>query len=424
MQTESMQTHGMMAKRRRFWPVAWLMSGPWGGGGSGGGSGGGGNGGSPWGNGGSGNGPGGGSGGGSGGGRGRGPGRDGDEIPDIEELLRRSKDMLPGGFNGLGGLKGAAAIALVVVAGWLATGFYRVEPDQQGVVLTFGKWTGSSGPGLHWAMPSPIQSVIKVSVTRDNSMTIGGVTAAAARGATAGDGGTSIMLTGDENLVEAQFNVLWQIKDAGQFLFTSRDPEGLLRIAAESVMRQNVGQTPIQQALTEGRGRIEQNTQAQLQALLDSYGVGINVRQIQLTSVSPPRQVVDAFTDVQNARTDRERLRNEAQAYRNDILPRARGEAQRLLQEAEAYREEVVARASGDANRFLAVYEAYRASPGVTTQRIYIETMEEVLRNAQKVVIDPKTGAGTQGGVVPYLSLPQLQGRGAVQPNPAQGAPR
>jgi membrane protease subunit HflK len=193
-----------------------------------------------------------------------------------------------------------------------------------------------------------------------------------------------------------------------------REPEVLVKVAAESAMREVVGRTPIQQALTEGRGKIEVDTQALLQKLLDSYGAGIEIRRVQLLAVDPPAQVVDAFNDVQRARADRERLRNEAEAYRNDVIPRARGDAERLIQEAQAYREEVLNRAQGDTKRFLSVYQAYQANKDVTTERMYLETMEQVLKNTSKVILD--RGEGGQA-VVPYLPLPELK----PKPLPPEG---
>jgi membrane protease subunit HflK len=216
------------------------------------------------------------------------------------------------------------------------------------------------------------------------------------------------MLTGDENIVDINFVLLWLIKDAGQFLFNIRDPESTVKAVAESVMREIVGKTPIAEATTEARGQIEVDSRELIQAILDSYGAGILITQVQLQKVDPPGEVIDAFRDVQRAQADRERLQNEAESFANDILPRARGEAERISQEAQAYRQEVVARAEGDARRFLSVYEEYDKARDVTTRRIYLETMEEVLRNVNKVLIDQSASAN---GVVPYLPLPELERR-------------
>jgi len=198
------------------------------------------------------------------------------------------------------------------------------------------------------------------------------------------------------------------ISDAGKYLFNVRDPEATVKAAAESVMREIVGQTPIAEALAEGRAQIEARARNDLQSILDSYEAGILITQAQLQKVDPPNQVVDAFRDVQRARADQERLRNEAEAYRNDIIPRARGEAEQIIQEAEAYKQEVVSRSSGDAARFNDVYNSYRVAKDVTVRRIYLETMEEVLGNANKIIID-QSASGS--GVLPYLPLPELQKR-------------
>ena len=344
---------------------------------------------------------------------GRGPGSRGptppwgNNGPDFEQLLRKGRQMgsmLPGGF---GSARGIGLAVLAGLAVWLASGFYRVEPDQRGVVLTFGRWTDTTSPGLNWHWPNPIQTVERPSVTRDNLLSVGKRAALDPRtGRALSESGETLMLTGDENIVDIEFNVLWRIKDAGAYLFTAREPEKLIRVASESVMRQIIAQTPIQQALTEGRGKVEADTQVLLQQLVDSYGIGVEIRQLQLALVDPPQPVVDAFNEVQRARSDRERLRNEAEAYRNDMIPRARGDAERLIQEAQAFREEVVKRAEGDAKRFLSVYESYKVSKDVTTQRLYLETMEEVLKNNQKIIIDSKSGGQ---GVLPYLPLPEVK---------------
>ncbi|EKE73805.1 FtsH protease activity modulator HflK [Oceanibaculum indicum] len=365
--------------------------GPWGSGGGGG------NGGSPWGR------PGGGGGGGGG----------GPQPPNIEELIKKGQErfqnMMPGGF---GNTKGIILVLLVAVALWGASGFYRVQPDEQGVVLRFGEWVRTTGPGLNYHLPTPIESVLTPNVTRENRIEIGfrsSGDSAGRAGVSRDDPEESLMLTGDENIVDIDFVVFWRIKDAGQFLFKLRNPDLTVKAVAESVMREIIGQTPIQVALTEGRQVIEVRATENAQRLLDDYQSGVEVRQIQLLAVDPPAPVVDAFNEVQRARADKERVRNEAEAYRNDIVPRARGDAERLIQEARAYREEVVNRSQGDAQRFLSVYEAYSKAPDVTQQRIYIETMQQILGNVQKVIIDDKDGG--QGGVVPYLPLPEIQKR-------------
>ena len=367
--------------------------GPWGGGGSG--SGGGGSGG-PWGSGGGG---GGGNQGGGGWGGGRGPG--GVQPPNIEEAIRRLQDWLrrrvPGGGGGRGGRIGILLIVVVLLAIWVLSGFYRVQTDEQGVVLRFGERVGTTTPGLNYHLPYPIEAVETPKVTRVNRVEVGIRSTEEA-----------LMLTGDENIVDINFVVFWIIKDAGDYLFNVREPERSVKAASESVMREIVGQTQIAAALAEGRGEVEDKVKAGLQAILDDYKTGIEITVVQLLKVDPPNQVVDAFRDVQRARADQERLRNEAESYANDIIPRARGEAERLVQEAEAYKQEVVARSEGDAQRFTQVYTAFKAAKDVTTKRIYLETMEEILSKADKYVIDQSGGAS---GVVPYLPLPEVQKR-------------
>ena len=378
---------------------------PWNSGGNGGGG--------PWG---------GGSGGGGGGPWGRGSGGSGgggnNGGPDIEDLIRRSQDKLRkampgGGIGGLGG-KGIGLLVALALAGWAATGIYRVQPDQQGVVLRFGKWVDTTEPGLRYHLPYPIETVLLPQVTKINQLQLG----FRASGDSRFDRNSgrdvpeeSRMLTGDENIVEADFTVFWQIKDAGQYLFNIRDPEGTVKVAAESAMRDMIGRNPIQAALSDKRQPIADAAKVELQRLLDSYDAGILVTQVQLQKVEPPSAVIDAFNDVQRARADQERARNEAEAYRNDIIPRARGEAEKLVQEAEAYKEQVLNKAQGETKRFLALYEAWKQAPQVTEDRLYMETMEQVMKGAPKIIIDPSAKGGQ--GVVPYLPLSELKKGGA-----------
>jgi len=325
-------------------------------------------------------------------------------------LLRRSQDrfrrVLPGGFKTGTGI---AVVLIAIAVIWLASGFYRVLPDEVGVVLRFGAYNRTTQPGLNYHLPGPIEKALTPSVTRVNRTEIGYRSGETVRG-----GGTrqvpeeALMLTGDENIVDINFAAFWVIKSAQAYLFNIRDPDATVKSAAESAMREVVGETPIAQALSEGRGKIETDTQHLLQGILDAYGAGIEITQLQLLRVDPPAPVIDAFRDVQRALADRERLRNEAEAYRNDIIPRARGDAVRIKQEAEAYRQEIVARSQGDADRFLAVYRAFKVAQDVTVQRLYLETMEEILKNSSKVIIDKSAEGGS--GVLPYLPLPALGG--------------
>jgi len=257
-------------------------------------------------------------------------------------------------------------------------------------------------------------------VTRINRVDVGFQAAAdagpAARPVAARDVlAESLMLTGDENIIDIDFAVFWRIRDAGEFLFNTRNPEATVKSAAESVMREVIGRTPIQPALTEARAQIEQEVRRGTQAIMDQYRAGIEIAQVQLQKVDPPATVVDAFRDVQRANADRERARNEAESYRNDIIPRARGEAERMVQEAEGFKESQVARSRGEAQRFTSVLSAYQVAQDVTVRRLYIETMEEILRRNPKVLVD----SGLQG-IVPLLNL----GDGARAPAAAAAAPQ
>jgi len=296
--------------------------------------------------------------------------------------------------EGRGGLVIAPAsiVATLVLAGavWAASGFYMVQPDQVGVVLRFGRWVGVKGPGLNYHLPAPIEAVLLPRVTAVNQLKI-------ARGA------ETQMLTGDENIVEATAAVSWRVKDPGRYLFNVSDPESTVRVAAESAVREVIALNPIQSGLSDQRQKIADDARTLLQHMLDFYGVGIEITQVQLQKVDPPTAVIDAFNDVQRARADQQRARNEAEAYRNDILPRARGEAGRIKQEAQAYTEQIVNQARGDAARFAALDGSYRQSREVTARRLYLDTMEEVLKAAGKVLIDASGRAGP--ALVPYLSL-------------------
>jgi membrane protease subunit HflK len=319
--------------------------------------------------------------------------------------------LLPGG--GFGGGRGFALILIVLFIVWMASGLYRVQPDQQGVVLQFGKWVETTQPGLNWHLPYPIETVETPGVERIQAIdvgfrSIGGDRARAQRRDVSEE---SLMVTGDQNIIDIDFTVQWKIADAGKFLFNIRDQEATVKIAAESAMREIIGRTDIQPALTEARQAVEVKTRELLQSILNEYEAGIEITQVQLQEVLPPAPVIDAFDDVQRARQDRERLRNEADAYRNDILPRARGEAQRMIQEAQGYRERLENEADGEAQRFLQVLAAYKQNPDVTKRRMYLETMEGLLSEIDKVIMD----RGVQGAV-PYLPLNELRRKSGGAP--------
>ncbi len=285
----------------------------------------------------------------------------------------------------------AVLAALVLIAGvWGTSGFYTVEPDQVGVVLRLGRWVATRSPGLNYHWPYPIETVLLPRVTLANQLKIG-------------NGTVAPMLTGDENIVEATAAIFWRINDPVKYLFNVTDPEAVVRIAGESAVRQVIGFNPIQAGLSDQRQKIADEARERLQKLLDSYDMGVTVTGVQLQRVDPPTAVIDAFNDVQRARADQERARNEAEAYGRDILPRARGEAERIKQEAQAYRQQVVNAATGDAARFSALDQAYHETPAITGRRLYLETMEEVLRSANKIILDPSGAVGSK--LVPYLPL-------------------
>ncbi|SCA56502.1 HflK protein [Candidatus Terasakiella magnetica] len=338
---------------------------------------------------------------------GGGNGGGGPNPPDLEEMLRKSqenmKKFVPGG---VGGGKLFALALIVILAVWIGSGFYKVKTDQQGVQLMFGKYVSSTNPGLHWNFPAPIGDVLTPRVTNVRKIEIGANTSTT-RSRNSGTG-ESLMLTGDQNIADVEFAVLWNVKDAASFLFNIRDPETTVRAAAQSAMREVIGQMNLERVNTQGRGQIAQDAQELIQQILDDYKSGINVAGVELAKADPPQAVIEAFNDVQSARQDKERKQNEAEAYRNKIVPTARGEAQKLMQDAEAYKERVIKDAEGEAKRFISVYESYAANKDVTRERLYLETMQEVLKGSEKVIIDSEKGGS---GVVPYLPLPELQKR-------------
>ena len=353
--------------------------------------------------------------GGGNGGGGGGPSRT-PQPPDLEDLLRRGQDrmkrLLPGGDVGSLGFLALAALVAVV---WLGSGFYTVAPNEVGLNLVFGRYTGKTASGLNYNWPYPIGEVSKLPVTDRNAIDIGSVSRDdTRRGGTVANSDVpeeSLMLTGDENIADVKFRVIWQIDPARpeDYAFNIRNPQEVVRAVAESSMREIVGRFQLQGILTSDRSTVEQSAQDLAQGVLSGYKAGVLILQTQLLSVGPPAPVVAAYRDVTAAQQDLQRQVNEADSYANRVVPEARGAAARILQEASAYKEQVVQEAQGQASRFDQIYAAYKDAPAVTRQRIYLETMEKVLSGAEKVIVD------TKAGVLPYLPLPGLQ-------TPAAGA--
>ena len=312
------------------------------------------------------------------------------------------------------------AIAILIAAGiWLLSGFYTVQPNEIGLNMVFGKYSTKTSPGLRYNWPYPLGRVVKLPVTNRNAMDIGFRSGDARRttGAQVNVPEESLMLTGDDNIADVKFRVIWQIDPINpeNYAFNVRAPASTVKAVSESVMREIVGRTEIKKILTAERKLIEPQAREEVQKVLDEYKAGVKILQVQLLSVDPPEQVIASFRDVTAAQQDQERLRNEAEAYANRVVPEARGAAARILQEAEGYKQQTVAEARGAVARFNQVYEQYKKAPYVTRQRLYLETMERVLSSTGKIILDKSSGQG----VVPYLPLGELQG--ARKPNAAQG---
>lgn len=375
----------------------------------------------------------GGRGGGGGGGRGNQP-------PNFDDLIKKSQDrfkgMMPGGLNSF---RGIVLLVLVGVGIWLFTGFYRVQPEEQGVELVFGKWVDTTAPGLNYNLPAPIGIVYKPKVTNVNRTEVG------FRGTVDRDGNSgnreierpheALMLTGDENIIDIRFVVFWKIdtrlhkrtvdgkvtevQDGVQkFLFNVRNPVGLIHTVSESAMREVIGKSEFEFARTSGRAKVAAEVLKLIQQLLDEFGAGIEVQDVQLQKIDPPANVLAAFKDVQAARADKERAINEANAYKAEVVQRAEGNAQQVERRAEAYKEERIRQAEGEAARFLSVFAEYRKQKDVTRRRIYLETMRDIMAKMDKVLIDNGRGGA---GVVPYLPLNELKGSGGSGSSAAGG---
>jgi len=344
------------------------------------------------------------------------PGQDGPQIPEIEEIMRKGQEQLrvlmggkggngtngsgrgPGGGGGGGITKGSIGlVVLAAVALWTFASFYRVDTSEQSVELLFGEYLQTGEEGLNFA-PWPIVTKTIVPVTRENTEDIG-----VGRGSRLDQG---LMLTGDENIVDIDFQVVWNISDLPKFLFNLAEPQNTIRAVSESAMREIIARSNLAPILNRDRGAIAQELQELIQSTLDSYQSGVNIVRVNFDKADPPREVIDAFREVQAAEQTRDTLEKQADAYANKVLAEARGQAAQLIEEAEGYRAQVVNEAEGEASRFIAVYDEYAKAPEVTRKRLYIETLETVMGDVNKVIIDE--GAAGGQGVVPYLPLNEL----------------
>lgn len=342
-----------------------------------------------------------------------------EDFEDLVKQVKRFQDRMFAGF-GFGGGSGGSGdqnkvdkkivklVLSVVFAAWLSTGFFTIQPDEEGIILRFGKYVRSASPGLNYKLPLPVETVTKLSVTTVNKEEVG-FRSAGKRITSRAEllentvSSESQMLTTDENIVDINFEVQWQISSGKDFLFNVYDVPGehTVKFAAESAMREVIGLSKIGDVLAEERSNIEVNAKNLMQSMLDLYGIGVRIMRVQLLRVEPPQQVLDAYRDVQNAKQDKEKEINRAYAYRNDVLPRARGRAEQVIQEAEGYKHSAVASATGEATRFEEIYEKYKSAREVTRKRMYLEAVEEVLADVEKIIVDKQVG----GHVLPYLPL-------------------
>jgi membrane protease subunit HflK len=321
--------------------------------------------------------------------------------PDLDEVLRNIQKKFGSLFGGKGGGRsgggsGASAggigiglILGIVLIGWLASGFYKIEEAERGMIMQFGKHVDTTQPGLRWHLPFPIEDVIKVDITKVFTVPL-----------------RATMLTQDENIIDIEADIQYQISDPARYLFSVRRPEITLSQASESAVRQSIGRSKMDYVITEGRGEIAIRVKNLTQEIMDSYQAGLNVNKVNIKAAKPPEAVKDAFDDVTQSREDEIRLRNEAEAYSNEVIPKARGAAARLREEADAYKQEVVARSEGEADRFEALLKEYSKAPQVTRDRLYIDMMQSVLTNSSKVMVDVEGGNNLL-----YLPLDKLMSR-------------
>ena len=343
------------------------------------------------------------------------PGRGQQGPPDLDEIVRNIQNKFRGWFGGgkgggpglrlgrMGGI-GLGAILSVIIGLWLFSGFYIVKQAENGVVLQFGKFQEITTPGLNWHYPFPIERVNKVNVQNVFSMEVGYRTDRTGRVSNVPR--EALMLTEDENIVDIEFAVQYRISDAAAYWFNVEQPEVTIAQATESAIREIVGKSTLDYVITDGRVDVANRTQMLLQKILDRYDTGILITTAKMQKAQPPEQVKAAFDDAVKAREDEQRFRNEAEAYANDILPRARGKAARLVQEGEGYKASVIARADGDARRFIQIAREYAKAPDITRERLYLETMETVLSNTTKVFIDQQGGNN-----ILYLPLDKIIGQ-------------
>ncbi|MCF6283017.1 MAG: FtsH protease activity modulator HflK [Candidatus Polarisedimenticolaceae bacterium] len=331
-----------------------------------------------------------------------------DGPPDLDEVVKNIQKKLGGMFGGGKGPRGVDSggsssgpgssigiglVLLVAFLGWLASGIYIVQPAERGVVMRFGAYNDTTLPGPHWHMPSPIESVLKVDVDQISSFRH-----------------KALMLTRDENIIDVEFTVQSRIQDAADYLFQDQNPEKTMKDATETSVREVIGKSDLDFVLTEGRSSITEQIRVGVQALLVQYKTGLEVTSVNMQPAKPPEQVKSAFDDAIKAREDKERLENQAEAYANEVLPKARGEAARQVADAEAYRDKVIAEAEGESNRFLAVLAEYEKAPEVTRERLYLDTVEEVMSGTNKVIMDVKEGSSLM-----YLPLDKLIEKGRVR---------
>ena len=337
--------------------------------------------------------------------------------PDLDEIVRNIQNkfsrLFGGGKGGGPGLRlgrmggiGLGAILIIVIGLWLFSGFYIVKQAEHGVVLQFGKLHEVTTPGLNWHKPFPIERVNKINVQNVFSMEVGYRTNERT-GRVGHVPQEALMLTEDENIVDIEFAVQYRISDAAAYWFNVEQPEVTIAQATESAIREIVGKSTLDYVITDGRVDVANRTQQLLQNILDRYNTGILITTAKMQKAQPPEQVKAAFDDAVKAREDEQRFKNEAEAYANDILPRARGKAARLVQEGEGYKASVIARADGDARRFNQIAREYAKAPDITRERLYLETMEAVLSNSTKVFIDQKGGNN-----ILYLPLDKIIGQG------------